>query len=177
MTPTGFEQFAVGQIFISGARTMDAESIKAFARQFDCQAQHLDEAAARGTMFGTFVASGWHTAAVSMRLMLESVLQGVSGRALGMRIQEIAWPKPVLPGDALHVRNEIVELRPSRSKPDRGIAVIRTTTHKQDGTVVQEMTGTLMILRSDAVLGGLGGDPTPPPGHLTQGEGGSHSAA
>ena len=152
MTITGFEQFVVGQVFTSAPMRVDSAAIKAFAIQFDPQGQHLDEEAARHTMFGSLVASGWHTASITMRLMLESAIQGVSGRALGVRIVDIEWPRPVRPGDELQAVSEVMETRPSRSKPDRGLVVIRTVTRNQAGEAVQEMTGSMLILRSDAVL-------------------------
>ena len=152
MTITGFEQFAVEQVFTSAPRSIDATAIKAFAVQFDTQPQHTDENSAEHTMFGGLAASGWHTAALTMRLMLDSALAGISGRGLGVRINDITWSRPVRPGDELHAINEVLELRPSRSKPDRGIVVMRTTTRNQHDETVQEMTGTLLVLRSDAVL-------------------------
>lgn len=152
MTMTGFEQFAIGQVFTSAPRTIDAAAIKAFAAQFDFQPQHMDEAAASRTLFGGLAASGWHTAALTMRLMLESAIGGVSGRGLGVRIDDITWPAPVRPGDALHAVSEVADLRPSRSKPDRGLVIMRTTTFNQHGQPVQVMTGTMLILRSDAVI-------------------------
>ena len=152
MTPTGFEQFAVGQVFTSPPRTLNATEIKTFAQEYDFQPQHVSEEAAVGTMFGSLAASGWHTAAVTMRMMLESVIGGVSGRGLGIKISDITWAVPVRPGDELHAVSEVLELRPSKSKPDRGIAVIRTKTVNQHGQTVQDMTGTLLILRSDAVI-------------------------
>ena len=150
---TGFEQFTVGQVFTSPARPIDAAAIKAFAAQFDFQPQHMDEDAARTTMFGSLAASGWHTASLTMRLLLESALSGVSGRGLGVRIDAITWSAPVRPDDELHAVSEVLELRPSRSKPDRGIVVLKTTTRNQGGEAVQEMTSTLLILRTDAVVG------------------------
>ena len=153
MVVTGFEQFEVGQVFESGSHRVDAAAIKAFAGQFDFQPQHVDEAAAAATMFGTLVASGWHTGSLTMRLMLESVLAGVSGRGMGARIHDIGWSAPVHPGDELHAVSEIMEVRASRSKPDRGVVVIRTITRNQRDEAVQDMTGTLIILRSDATLG------------------------
>jgi acyl dehydratase len=152
MAVTGFEQLEVGQVFTSAPRPMDAAGIKAFATAFDPQAQHVDEAAARHTLFGELVASGWHTASLTMRLMLESALEGVSGRGMGVRINEISWSAPVRPGDWLYAVSEVLELRPSRSKPDRGVVVMRTLTRNQHDETVQDMTGTLLILRSDAVL-------------------------
>ena len=154
MAVTGFEQFVVGQVFTSPPRPVDAAAIKAFAGQFDPQPQHTDEAAAERTMFRGLVASGWHTASLTMRLMLDSALQGVGGRGMGVRMNDITWSAPVNPGDSLHAVSEVIELRPSRSKPDRGLVVMRTTTRNQHGEAVQEMTGTLLVLRSDAVLPG-----------------------
>lgn len=152
MVVTGFEQFAVGQVFTSAPRAVDAVAIKGFAEQFDFQPQHVDENAAATTMFGSLVASGWHTGSLTMRLMLESVLAGVSGRGMGVRINDIGWSSPVHPGDALYAVSEIMDVRPSRTKPDRGVVVIRTVTRNQHDAPVQEMTGTLIILRSDAVV-------------------------
>jgi acyl dehydratase len=152
MAVTGFEQLEVGQVFTSSPHPMDTAAIKAFATAFDPQAQHVDEAAARHTLFGELVASGWHTASVTMRLMLESALEGVSGRGMGVKINEISWAAPVKPGDSLYAVSEVLELRPSRSKPDRGVVVMRTLTRNQHDQTVQDMTGTLLILRSDAVL-------------------------
>lgn len=149
---TGFEQFVMGQTFTSPARVVDAAEIKTFAAQFDFQPQHIDEAAAEATMFGGLAASGWHTASLTMRLMLESALQGVSGRGLGVRVNDIGWSVPVRPGDSLYAVSDVTEVRPSRSKPDRGIVVLHTVTYNQHDQAVQEMTGTLMILRSDAVI-------------------------
>ena len=112
----------------------------------------MDEDAAKHTMFGSLAASGWHTASLTMRLLLESALAGVSGRGLGVRINDITWSSPVRPGDEFHAVSEVLDLRPSRSKPDRGLVIMKTTTRNQRGEAVQEMTSTLLILRSDAVL-------------------------
>ena len=142
----------MGQVFTSAAQTVDEAAIKAFAGQFDHQAQHMDAAAAERTMFGTLVASGWHTASLTMRLLLESAFAGVSGRVLGLGVREITWPAPVLPGDALHAVTEVLEVRASRSKPDRGVMVLQTTTRNQHGRPVQSMTNTVIALRSDAIL-------------------------
>ena len=154
MGVTGFEHFVVGQVFTSPPRTISADAIKAFAAQFDTQPQHMDEAAAEHTLFGRLVASGWHTAALTMRLMLDSAMQGTSGRGLGVRMDGITWSNPVYPGDELHAVSEVMELRPSRSKPDRGLVLLRTTTRNQHGQAVQEMNGLIMVLRSDAVVDG-----------------------
>src|SRR2546428_14045640 len=107
----------IGQRFTSDTHLIDAEQIKAFAQQFDPQPFHLDAEAAKGTLFEGLVASGWHTAAISMRLVVESLplIGGIVGAS-----GELAWPRPTRPGATLHVESEILELRPSRSHPDRG---------------------------------------------------------
>ncbi len=152
MAVSGFEQFAVGQVVTSGPVTVDAAAIKSFASQFDMQAQHLDETAAAGSMFGTLVASGWHTVALTMRLLLESALAGVSGRSLGVGVSSLDWAAPVYPGDAIYAVSEVLEVRPSRSKPDRGVVVIRCTTRNQHDQAVLDLTSTIIVLRTDAVL-------------------------
>ena len=139
-----FDDLHVGQRFISGTRLIDEEQIKAFAKQFDPQPFHLDAGAAKDTLFGGLVASGWHTAAISMRLMVGTwpIAGGIVGAG-----GEIAWPKPTRPGDTLHVESEILELRPSRSRPDRGMATIRSETLNQLGEIVQVLTAKLVVPR------------------------------
>ncbi len=150
---TGFEDFSVGQVFTSASSgPVDAAAIKAFAAQFDTQPQHMDEAAAVHTLFGGLVASGWHTASLTMRLLLDSALAGVSGRGMGVKVHGIDWSAPVRAGDSLHAVSEVMEVRPSRSKPDRGLVVLRTETRNQRDEKVQELTSTLLFLRSDAVI-------------------------
>jgi len=133
----------VGQRFTSGTHLVDEEQIKAFAKQFDPQPFHLDAEAAKQSLFGGLVASGWHTAAITMRLMVESGLPLVGG-IIGAG-SEITWPKPTRPGAVLRAESEIIELRPSRSRPDRGIATVRTETRNQFGDVVQRMTAKLIV--------------------------------
>ena len=152
MAPTGFEQFAVGQVFTTGTHVVSAAEVKSFAGAFDPQAQHLDEAAASATLFGELVASGWHTACLTMRLMLEGGLAGVSGRAMGLEVQSLKWLLPVRPGDTLRSETEVLELRASRSKPDRGIMITRTITRNQHGKAVLGMTSSMLVLRSDAAV-------------------------
>ena len=154
MTVSGYEQFEVGQTVTSAPRSIDAAAIKGFAAQFDPQPQHMDEAAAVGSLFGSLVASGWHTASLTMRLLLDGALAGVSGRAMGVRIDDITWSAPVNPGDELHVVSKVLDLRPSRSKADRGLVVVRCTTRNQHGEAVQELTATMLVLRTDAKLAG-----------------------
>ena len=134
----------VGQRFISGTHLINEEQIKAFAKQFDPQPFHLDAQAAKDTLFEGLVASGWHTAAISMRLTVERL--PIAGGIVGAG-GEIAWPKPTRPGDTLHVESEILELRPSRSRPDRGMVTIRSETVNQLGEVVQVLTAKLVVPR------------------------------
>ncbi len=113
------EDFAVGQRFTSGSVGVSAAEIKAFAAQFDPQPFHLDEEAARSTFFGGLVASGWHTAALTMRLIVDSDLK-IAGGSIGAGAELIKWPRPVRPGDTLHAVSEVLEIRPSKSRPNRG---------------------------------------------------------
>jgi len=140
-----FDDLRVGQRFTSGTHLLDEEQIKTFARQFDPQPFHLDAEAAQKTLFAGLVASGWHTAAISMRLQVESGLP-IAGGLIGAGA-EITWPKPVRPGALLHVESEILELRPSRSRPDRGVATVRSETRNQLGEIVQVLIAKLVVPR------------------------------
>jgi acyl dehydratase len=139
------EDFHVGQRFTSATHVMDAEEIKAFARRFDPQPFHLDEAAAKETFFGGLVASGWHTAAVTMRLQVESGLP-IAGGMIGIG-GEMSWPRPTRPGDILRVVSEILEVTPSRSRPDRGTVRARSETRNQRDEVVQILDARLLVPR------------------------------
>ena len=125
---------------------MDAERIKAFAAEFDPQPFHLDEEAARGSIFQGPAASGWHTASVTMRLMVESELKPAGG-ILGLGFEEFRWPRPVRPGDELRIESEVLEVRPSKSRSDQGLIKVRTTTLNQDGEAVQILVGNLLVPR------------------------------
>ncbi len=138
----------VGQRFTSGTHTIDEAQIKAFAMQFDPQPFHIDEAKAKDTLFGGLAASGWHTAAITMRLNVETGLP-FAGGVIGAG-GEINWPAPTRPGDTLHVESEVVEIIPSRSKPDRGIAVVLSSTINQHGEVVQNLKAKLVLQRKAA---------------------------
>src|ERR1700726_3222965 len=120
MTEQYLEDYATGQVYRSGRLRVDKDQITAFAAQFDPQPYHLDEAAARKSVFGALVASGWHTAALSMRLLVDGELKPAGG-ILGVGFDELSWPRPVRPGDELRLVSEILEVRPSRSRPDRGL--------------------------------------------------------
>jgi acyl dehydratase len=139
------EDFHVGQRFTSGSHAIDTDAIKAFARQFDPQPFHLDEEAAKRSLFGGLVASGWHTAAVSMRLQVESGLP-IAGGMIGIG-GEMSWPRPTRPGDILTVVSEVEEVTPSRSHPDRGTIRVRSETRNQRDEVVQILTARLLVPR------------------------------
>jgi acyl dehydratase len=139
------EDLRVGQRFVSGTHRIDEKQIRAFAEQFDPQPFHLDAEAAKATPFGGLVASGWHTAAITMRLLVSGGLPIASG-IVGAG-GEISWPRPVRPGAVLHVESESLELRPSRSRPDRGVTTVRSETHNQFGEVVQVLVATLVVPR------------------------------
>jgi acyl dehydratase len=157
ITPLYLEDMAVGQVFRSDTARMDLGRITAFAAEFDPQPFHLDEAAAAGSMFGGLVASGWHTAAVAMRLMVESEFR-VAGGLVGAGVEQVQWPRPVRPGDVLRVESEIVEIRPSRSKPDRGIVRVRNTTVNQHGEPVMIQVANIVVPRRPADPAGAPGD-------------------
>ena len=146
MTARYLEDFAVGQTFSSERLRIDAEQIKTFAAAFDPQPFHLDEAAARDTIFRGLAASGWHTAAITMRLLVESDLR-LAGGIVGAGFDECRWPRPVRPGDELRVESEVLEVRPSKSHPDQGLLKVRTTTLNQHGEAVQVLIGNLVVRR------------------------------
>ena len=144
MSEKYLEDFAVGQTYGSGRLTIDKDRIKAFAAEFDPQPFHLDEEAARGSIFGRLAASGWHTAAITMRLLVEGELKPAGG-IVGVGFDELRWPLPVHPGDELHLETEVLEVRPSRSRPNQGLIKVRTTTRNQDGEAVQVSVGNLLV--------------------------------
>ena len=138
------EDLYAGQRFESRLHTLDAEQIKQFAAAFDPQPFHTDEEAAKDSFFGSLAASGWHTAAITMRLLTESV--PLAGGLIGAKT-EITWPKPTWPGDTLHVESEIESVTPSRSRPDRGIVVMFSKTLDQNGGAVQTLRVTMLGFR------------------------------
>ena len=145
------DDFHVGQRFTSGTHVMDAAQIKAFARQFDPQPFHLDEEAARNSVFQGLAASGWHTAAITMRLLVSGGPPFAAG-SIGMG-GEIEWPRPTRPTDVLHVESEILEIIPSRSKPNQGIVRVRNITLNQDGAKVQVLIVKVLVFRRAAAAG------------------------
>ncbi len=140
------EDFAVGHTFGSGRFRVEKERIKTFAAEFDPQPFHLDEDAARGTILGGLAASGWHTAAITMKLLVEGELKPAGG-IVGAGFDEFRWPKPVRPGDELRVESEVLDVRPSKSRPNQGLLKVRTTTLNQDGDPVQVSVGNLVVPR------------------------------
>jgi acyl dehydratase len=140
------EDFEVGQKFGSSTLQVNEDGIKRFAAQFDPQPFHLDDAAARASIFGGLAASGWHTAALTMRLLVESDVKPAGG-IVGAGFDEFRWPRPVRPGDELRIEAEVLEVRPSQSRPEQGMVKLRTTTLNQRSEPVQISVGTLFVPR------------------------------
>ncbi len=138
------EDLHPGQTFTGGEAVMELERMKAFAAEFDPQPFHLDEAAAEDSIFRGLAASGWHTACVAMRLLVDSLpfargLVGLGG--------EIAWPMPTRAGDTVRIQSEVLEIIPSRSKPQQGIAVVRCSLTNQHGQTVYVFTCKILVHR------------------------------
>ncbi len=144
-TPLFLEDLRVGQQFVSRSHLIDKAQILKFAREFDPQPFHLDEEAGEHSFFGGLVASGWHTAAITMRLVVEGGVP-LAGGLIGAG-GEINWPNPTRAGDLLQVTSEVTAIAPSRSRPDRGIATVRSETRNQRGEVVQVFIGKLVVPR------------------------------
>jgi acyl dehydratase len=144
-----FEDFTVGQTFGSGRIRVEPERIKSFAAEFDPQPFHLDDSAASRSIFGGLAASGWHTAALTMRLLVDSGIDPAGG-IIGAGFDELRWPRPVRPGDELHLESLVLEARPSRSRPDQGWLKMRTTTLNQKEEPVQILVANLVVPRREA---------------------------
>ena len=149
MTERYLEDYAVGQTFGSGRVSVSEERIKAFAAEFDPQPFHLDATRAADSFFGGLAASGWHTAAMTMRLLVDGDLKPKDG-IIGTGFDEFRWLRPVRPGDELYIESEILEVRPSKSRPDQGLIKVRTTTFNQDAEPVQILVGNLLVPRKTA---------------------------
>jgi acyl dehydratase len=143
--PIYLEDLAVGQRFTTASHALDEEQIKAFAAAYDPQPFHLDREAAKLSIFGDLVASGWHTAAITMRLLVETGLP-LAGGLIGVE-GSLRWPRPARPGDVLTVTAEVTGLKPSRSRPELGTAEIKAETRNQAGDVLQVFTATLVVQR------------------------------
>lgn len=146
------EDFHEGQAFGSGRLRLDEAEIRRFAEAFDPQPFHLDETAAQASLFGGLAASGWHTAALTMRLLVESEFRPAGG-IVGAGFEELRWPIPVRPGDELRLKIEVLEVRPSKSRPDRGLLKLKTTTLNQKDEAVQVSVGMLVVRRRPGGLG------------------------
>jgi acyl dehydratase len=140
------EDLHVGDRFGSDSFFVTKENIIAFARDYDPQPFHLDTEAAKVSVFQELVASGWHTAAMSMKLFVTGEFRLVGG-SVGLGVDELRWPRPVKPGDILRLETEILDVRPSKSKPDRGIIRIRNVTTNQHGEVVQAFAASVLVRR------------------------------
>lgn len=143
--PLYLDDFQVGQRFVTGSHALDAAQIKAFAAQFDPQPFHLDEEAAKNTLFGGLAASGWHTVSITMKLLVESGAP-IAGGIIGAG-GEVSWPRPTRPDDVLTVETTVMEVSPSQSRPDRGRLVLRNETKNQKGETLQVMIAKLTVPR------------------------------
>ena len=143
--PLYLEDIFVGQRFVTGTEVMTAEAIKAFARNYDPQQFHTDEAAAKDSFFAGLAASGWHTAAVTMRLQIDSG-PPIAGGMIGAS-GELSWPRPTRPGDVLHVESVVLDVTPSKSRPERGFITLKSETKNQKGEVVQLFVVKLLVWR------------------------------
>jgi acyl dehydratase len=139
-----FADFQVGQTFRSAEGSVTAEEIKEFAGQFDPQPFHLDDAAANAGPFKGLAASGWHTAALTMRLLVQGGMP-IEGGILGAAIDELRWLRPLRPGEPVHVESEVLEVIPSASRPGQGRVRVANRTCLADGTVVQSLIATLVV--------------------------------
>lgn len=142
--PVYLDDLAVGAEYRSAEHRLDAQQIVDFARQFDPQVFHLDADEAKDTFFQGLAASGWHTAAITMKLLVNSVPFGNGIIGAG---GEIAWPQPTRPGDSLHVVSKILDIQPSRSRPDRGMVTLECRTLNQKGEVCQRLVPKLVVMR------------------------------
>ncbi|HEY3066731.1 MAG TPA: MaoC family dehydratase [Methylomirabilota bacterium] len=141
-----FEDFAPGDVVDLGQRRITKEEIIAFARQFDPQYFHLDEEAARKSIYGGLLASGWHTGSLTMRMLCDNLVNNLASMG-SPGIDELRWLKPVRPGDTLSATWTVLQATPSRSKPDRGIVHALTEVRNQHGEVVLTMKGMSLIAR------------------------------
>ncbi|HZF10058.1 MAG TPA: MaoC family dehydratase [Thermoanaerobaculia bacterium] len=148
--PLYLEDFQVGTVRQTGSWTVTRDEIVAFARQFDPQPFHLDEEAARRSPYGGLIASGWHTSALCMRLVVDSFLKDGVGSLGSPGVDELRWLQPVRPGDTLTVQIEVVAIVPSKSRPDRGVVRLRYTVRNQkEEDVMTVLAMGLMLKRPE----------------------------
>jgi acyl dehydratase len=139
----------VGQKFTTSTAAVTLEGCTAFAREFDPQPFHLDDDAARASVFGRVTASGWYTASLTMRLMVQGELGRLGGGLVGLG-GELKWSKAVYPGDTLRVESEILSVKVSQTRPDRGVVAVRNTTFNQSDEAVQVMVASMLVPRRPA---------------------------
>ncbi len=145
-TPLYYEDFAVGQQFKSrNSYTIDRDGAVAFAREYDPQAQHIDDEGAKDSVFGELVVSGWHTSAATMRLKTETDLLHISGGLVGLGVESLRWPRPTMPGDTLRLVITIIDKRLSQSKPGKGIVKYKAETFNQKDELMQEMITNVIV--------------------------------
>lgn len=149
MTERFLEDYEVGQVYGSGDHRVEPGRMTSFAEEFDPQPFHVSDTGAAGTIFGSMAASGWHTAAMTMKLLVGGELKPAGG-IVGLGFEELRWPKPVRSGDVLRVESEILDARASRSQLDQGVIKVRVTTRNQSGEAVQIAVGTLLVRRRSA---------------------------
>ncbi len=143
-----YEDFTVGQeITSSEPYEMSKEAIIAFATEFDPQPMHIDEEGAKNSLFGRLVASGWHTSSATMRLKTQTLLADLAGGLVGMGVESVRWPRPTLPGDKLRLLITILDMRESKSKPDKGIIKYKVETFNQHDELVMEMVTAVIATR------------------------------
>lgn len=145
------DDLAPGMRFKAGPVVLSREAIIAFAKDYDPQPFHTDPEAAKTSFFKELVASGWQTAAVTMRMLVDTAMP-FGGGSIGLNV-DLTWPKPVLPGDALSIEMEILDITPSKSKPGRAIATLKTTTTNQNGEIVQVMISKNILFKRGAAPG------------------------
>jgi acyl dehydratase len=145
MSERFLEDLKIGQTFGSGRLRVEAEDIKRYAAEFDPQPFHLDEQAALGSIFRGLAASGWHTASLTMKLLVASEFKPAGG-LVGASFDELRWPQPLRPGDELHVETEILEIKQSKSRPELGFVKVRVTTLNQAGEAVQVYVANVVVL-------------------------------
>jgi len=141
------EDLSPGQVFTAGPVTVSEDEVIAFARQFDPQPFHTDPDAARGSMFGGLALSGWHTAALAMRMLVDSPLARIANGLVGLEIRHMRWPRPARPGDTLALTVEIIETKPSRSRPGWGTAVLHWTVRNQRDETVLDLENVAWVAR------------------------------
>lgn len=143
------DDFVVGARYEAGPITVDKDEVIAFAKRYDPQPFHTDPEAAKTTLFAGLAASGWMTGSLTMRMLIESG-NIPTGGLIAREVEKIEWPRPTRPGDTLRAVSEVIEVIPSKTKPDRGMLRMRTTTTNQNGEVVQTMTALLVVPRRAA---------------------------